>query len=256
MKTKAVFCTFLRFILLFFCVPVWAEMPNSNGANVYVGLNTGLTVNSSNYSLNPVGDYLNPPPYSTYNFLRMDSAALNNSAFIGGGQFGIDYKVNRVVFGLLELAFDGDTLNESSSINRALASPLTGNFNHTVTQQLDFLGMVRSRFGLMLTQKWMVYGIGGLAYGHLNSSTDALFTEGQDDYASSVSVMRTGYTVGGGLEFDPTARWGFQAEYNYVNLGSFSYESPSNSNPGFSYSTTVKTIENEVVAKVNYYIPL
>lgn len=106
-----------------------------------------------------------------------------------------------------------------------------------VSRQVDWLGTVRGRLGVLAAPTLLVYGTGGLAYGEAKASTTISQTAscifgtvgsscpgagGQTvSYGSTgaFSETRAGWTLGGGLEWMFAPHWTFKAEYLYYDLG-------------------------------------
>jgi outer membrane immunogenic protein len=85
------------------------------------------------------------------------------------------------------------------------------------SSKLTSLGTVRGRIGYAFDRA-LLYATGGFAYGHVenkfNFPIDPNSTSGL-----STSGTRTGWTVGGGLEYAITNNWTVRAEGLYVDLG-------------------------------------
>jgi outer membrane immunogenic protein len=155
--------------------------------------------------------------------------------FIGGGQIGWNWQ-------------GSDTRSGS-----AKATGLAGAFDNlivvqgsaTAEQKLDWLGTVRGRLGFALTDRFLIYGTAGLAYGHISSSASIsetscitiavppsarLFTGcSTDQAAGSLSQVRTGWAAGGGLEYALAPNWTVKTEYLHWDLGDLSYNFGLNS---------------------------
>src|SRR4029077_6535377 len=106
----------------------------------------------------------------------------------------------------------------------------------TAEQKLDSFGTLRARLGFVpWDSRLLVYGTGGLAYGHVESSaayaqTGCLFfvCGSPTGAAGSASTERVGWTAGGGFEYALAQHWSVKAEYLYYDLGTMSYAlSPS-----------------------------
>jgi outer membrane immunogenic protein len=104
----------------------------------------------------------------------------------------------------------------------------------TQNNELDSFGAVRGRPGWLASPSTLIYGTGGLAYGHEQASTsiltDTSVSSGGGCPAGnafcslgSASGTRTGWTLGGGAEFRMTSNWTAKAEYLYFNLTGLSY---------------------------------
>jgi outer membrane immunogenic protein len=159
--------------------------------------------------------------------------ALNTQAqgFIYGGQAGYNYQSGRWVIGV-EADLSGTNINGAATQNGTAPvvnypiRNLSANTTATGEQKLDFFGTVRGRFGFTPTDALLVYATGGLAYGHVESSTatsDVPTNLAIGPAAGSASGTRAGLTVGGGLEWGFTPHWTLKTEYLYYDLGSLNY---------------------------------
>lgn len=232
----------------------------------YVGLNAGATINNSSYSLDPAGCFITTACGTgglAGNPFRAYAANLNGAAFIGGGQIGYNWQVAPVWVVGLEADLNYTGINQSDTVTQALGPPIfaPGAFVHTVTDRLDWFGTVRPRVGFLVTPTLLLYGTGGLAYGHVSSSEFALFPPpgSSDTYAGSLSAVRAGWTAGAGLEYAIKPGWMLKAEYLHVDLGSTTYPGPCASPPGIcaivpppAYQTTVTSRENIVRLGFDY----
>ena len=175
------------------------------------------------------------------------------SGFVGGVHAGYDQQFGSfVVGGVIDItATDiGDTQSGFST---------TPAF-YTIERNLDFYATARARLGYAFSDRFLVYGTGGLAYGEIdysyNSDTPAtVVTSGDsdDDF---------GYVVGVGGEAMITDRISFGVEYQYVNLGDNDFVGnlsgvPAFSGPGSAGSTNSIGTDGDfdfhtVQAKISY----
>lgn len=91
---------------------------------------------------------------------------------------------------------------------------------------LDWLGTIEARAGLLLTDRFLVFAKGGFAFGKAHSETSATLVAPAPfgaTAAGSVSDTRTGWTVGGGVEYAIAPNWTLRGDYSYVDLGSETY---------------------------------
>ena len=202
-------------------------------------------------------------PFLTANF---PNANINNSnsGFIGGGQAGYNWQTGAFVFGV-ETDFDGSTLSRSRTIvGPSFVEPIAG-LNDFFTANgkisLDWLGSTRGRIGFVATpdNRLLIYGTGGFAYGggsgHLNIY-DA--TNGWYWASSNSNATRTGWTVGGGVEYAFTNNWIIGAEYLYFNLGTKYINTLPNGavtsffGPNVYTSTKINLDASVVRARVSY----
>jgi outer membrane immunogenic protein len=75
---------------------------------------------------------------------------------------------------------------------------------------VDWFSTVRGRLGLDFNG-FMPFITGGFAFGGVEASTNGL---------ASASDTKTGWTVGGGVEFKVDRQWSVKAEYLFTDLGS------------------------------------
>jgi len=237
--------------------------PVATWTGFYAGVNAGGIFGASTDTVEPTGCFTNTAilcggPLSN-NPLRTDTGNLNGSGFTAGGQAGYNWQTGAWVYGV-ETDFNYSSLNPTDSVSRALAAPLVGTLTHSVNEKLDWFGTLRGRFGYTPAPQWLLYATGGLAYGHINSSSSVMFSAGTDTYVGSISKVRVGWTAGGGAEYAFSPNWSFKAEYLYMDLGSFNYAntctSPAVICTGFaqapSYQTDLKVREHIVRVGLNY----
>jgi outer membrane immunogenic protein len=232
--------------------PVW------NWTGFYIGGNVGAAINDSRWNLDPSGCFLTGCGAGGVagNAFRTDSGRFNRAAFTGGGQIGYNWQVSPMwVFGLeTDLNYNGT--NETVSVVTPLPFAAGSTFNHTVSQKLDWFGTVRGRLGWLPTNRVMLYGTGGLAYGHVSSATNILFPTSLDSYAGSMSDTRVGWTAGGGIEWAFASNWTAKAEYLYVDLGSTSYTDGCLTACGVApfpaYQTSLRNREHIARFGINY----
>jgi outer membrane immunogenic protein len=237
-------------------MPVKAPPPVApavfNWSGCYIGGNVGATINDSDITVSPSGDFLGAG-FVAFNPLRTDSFGLNDVAITGGGQIGCNWQTARWVFGL-EADIQAAGINESIALTRTLAAPLVGTVTHAVSHEIKWWGTVRSRIGLAANE-WLFYVTGGLAYGQVQSAASTRFNLVGDLYSGSASDTRWGWTLGGGIERSFAPKWSAKVEYLYVDLGSFSYLMPNVPPPAFptfSYTANVDTAFHVVRLGLNY----
>ncbi len=240
-------------VLTLACGPAWAEGPAAayNWTGFNVGLNTGLSIDNSGYTLSPSGEYLTNPFFIPTNPLRTDSGNFDGGGFMFGGQLGYNYQVGCFVYGI-ETDFDVNGMNDANSVGRALAPPLVKRIIHNVTDDVGYLGTLRGRFGYTAADRLLIYGTGGLAYGNVSSNSNVLFTSGGDTCVGSSSGMQAGWTLGAGAEYALSKNLSVKLEYLYVDLGSKSYIDAGQPLPAFSYTTDLDTSMHVIRVGLNY----
>ncbi|WP_162150818.1 MULTISPECIES: alginate export family protein [Methylosinus] len=154
------------------------------------------------------------------NFARDATRSIARSAsgaFIGGLQLGYDWAFGeRYVVGV-EADFQGSVGGHGEATTY---SPSTV---FVTANQLDYLGTLRGRLGVLATPSLLVYGTAGAAYGGPATRTQ-ITQPGAGVFGgygeSQTDRTRLGWAAGAGVEwmFDP--KWSLKAEYLHYDLGS------------------------------------
>ena len=153
---------------------------------------------------------------------------------IGGGQVGYSHQLVPNWFAGLEADFQGSNIRGSTGAINTVSGVLPGTsltttITSTASQRLDWFGTFRGRLGWTPISPLLFYTTGGLAYGRVQTATSfagqttdqlgpTTFPAGPA--ASAQSDVRTGWTIGAGLEWMFAPRWSLRAEYLYFDLGS------------------------------------
>ena len=148
------------------------------------------------------------------------------SGFIGGGQVGYNYQVNRWVWGLEADVSGSGIKNNLVSLGSLLTASLNWNAFWTLTPRLGYA-----------FDNWLVYGKAGGAWADVSVSGTVLgmpFNVG--------GGTASGWVVGVGAEYAFRNNWSAKVEYNHFDFGSDSDIF------GISNSVTVDTVK----AGVNY----
>jgi outer membrane immunogenic protein len=135
--------------------------------------------------------------FGTSNWTGTDN--FNTNGGLVGGTVGYNWQVGQAVFGL-----EGD--GDWSGIK---GSTTTGCPAGCETRN-DWLATFRGRLGYA-ADRFMPYITGGLAVGDIKATTPGF---------PGIDTTRTGWTVGGGVEFAIAGPWTAKLEYLYVDLGS------------------------------------
>jgi outer membrane immunogenic protein len=138
-----------------------------------------------------------------------------------GGTIGYNYQLGSWVLGL-----EGDW--DWADIKDSVAC---GAF--TCETKNSWLATARGRIGYAF-DRWLPYFTGGVAFGKVEAN-------GSNPAATGASDTRTGWTVGGGLEYAFLGNWSAKIEYLYVDLGSFNCGT----------SCAVGVVSNDVDFKTN-----
>ena len=117
-------------------------------------------------------------------------------SFLNTSQFGFNYQRGPLVFGV-----EGDMRRRGVDFIGTYGLDLS-NFRN----EQGWIGTLRPRAGVA-ADNWLFYGTGGITYG---TGDDTRFTNTQP---------RTGFTVGGGVEYAGGKQWSLGLEYLYADFG-------------------------------------
>jgi outer membrane immunogenic protein len=153
-------------------------------------------------------------------FEPAESVHVDTSGFLGGGQVGCDWQLTpNWVIGIEGAAAWADLKGDAS------VSPdqfLTETF-HAKT---DFLASVTGRIG-WAWDRWLLYAKGGVAWDRDKYDIDFAFSgevaciidKPCPEPPLAASETRTGWTVGGGVEWAFWNNWSAKLEYNFYDFG-------------------------------------
>lgn len=187
----------------------------------------------------------------------LDPLALDfrTEGIIGGGQIGYNWQAGRAVWGI-EADIQGSDIKGSVWSGPAIA---TDNFRipgfRESAEKLTWFGTVRARAGFTLIDTLQLYATGGLAYGHIDYSSNSNFASflGIQNYPSNVGKTKVGWTIGGGGEWAIANNWSMKLEYLYIDLGSETRIADGvPANPPFQIAYSSKTQEHILRLGLNY----
>lgn len=164
----------------------------------------------------------------------LPGGSYNVDGVIGGGQAGYNWQSGTWLYGL-EADFQGSGERGRFS-SCSIAGCPAGAILINGETRLDWFGTGRARIGYLPTPKLVLYGTGGVAYGHLRSSFSGTVIGGGPTFAASSSSTRVGWTAGAGAEAALDRNWSVKLEYLYMDLGRFA--------SGAAGGTSVVTVAN------------
>ena len=167
------------------------------------------------------------------------NAGITNDQFIGGIQAGYNMKLAPNII----LGFEGEFTWLTRGGTTSLVTLAPGTL--TYGSSPDWVATAAGRLGYA-ANNMMIYAKGGAAWMDTNYSAFATPVVG---VAYAANSTRTGYTVGGGLEYGLTSAWSMKAEYAYLDFGTAVY------NVGFggaATATAVKTDMQQIKLGLNY----
>jgi outer membrane immunogenic protein len=172
----------------FYKAPV-AIAPNWTGC--YVGGNVG-------------GGWLHTNIYDVGNSL--DTGSDTGYGIVGGGQIGCDYQIGSWVVGAQGM-FDWTDI--SASHNHPIGA------TEVLGTRAKWFSTLSARLGYSIQPQLLAYLKGGVAWLH-NDYTD---NDPNFGYWGQTSATRTGWTIGGGLEYAVLHNWSLFLEYDYLDFG-------------------------------------
>jgi outer membrane immunogenic protein len=190
----------------------------------YLGVNAGYGWNTT------TGDY-----FCSYAGVVGDvgcSTPVSGVVKPRGGLFGVqagyNWQRNRIVYGI-EADIQWSGIKDSASAPVQCCLPQLGESVgvFSASANLEWFGTLRGRLGFAAFDRGLIYGTGGLIYGHESVSALVAFPGGTS-YSASSGSTRTGWTLGGGLEYAFTQNVTGKIEGLYYDMGSetIAYTSP------------------------------
>jgi outer membrane immunogenic protein len=227
--------------------PVVPPPPVTTWTGFYIGANAGYgskDVTMSEVPLDPATQFVTP---SGHLIVDPASTSFNINGGLAGGQIGYNWQFDRNWVSGIEADIDWADIkgNGHAGVNMAGFGPNFGTLN--ASQTVDWFGTVRARLGYLPVNSVLLFATGGLAYGKVDRSANIGVTSPNTAiafgisgfgfqcanpagfifagapttcFAGSQSRTSTGWTVGGGAEFEIAHNLTLKAEYLYVNLGS------------------------------------
>ncbi len=215
----------------------------------YIGGHFGYGWGRANTSFSPL------PTAAQFINLAPTTLKPDPTGVFGGGQGGYNWQMGRFVVGA-EASFSGSRMTGTAVlVGITQNNGASWNGNLRAHQDTKWFGTVRARAGFTLTSKVLLYGTGGLAYGHVNYSANSDFRpQGPIQYPAATSKTRTGWVAGGGVEVGIHRFWSVKAEYLYYNLGNQSIVgNPTPANPPFQISYGFQTRAHTFSTGVNFH---
>ena len=221
-------------------VPAYAPPPPPPPAYTWNGCYVGASAGTSSGN--------------SQHFRSSDGAPITESfdlsGFIGGGQLGCNWQWGAWVFGI---EGDGSAVNKSGQGFELQPIPRPNTLWISETQERWFV-TARGRLGLTnfwwFGDKTMVYVTGGGAWAKIDASewlTTTPQTTGHQE-----SNTRSGWTVGGGIEYALGYGWSVKSEFLYADFGTFTTFTSPPFNAANIFSRDVKVKDYIWRAGMNY----
>jgi outer membrane immunogenic protein len=141
---------------------------------------------------------------------------LTSNGFAGGLQAGYNWQYSNIVLGV---EADIDALSGSSSRNTyaPLCANICAPFSDSARDR--WMGTLRARAGFAV-DRFLIFATGGAAWSSWSTSHSFTYIGGATiSGVDNNTVTRTGWTIGGGLEYALSNNWLARIEYLYANFG-------------------------------------
>jgi len=205
-----------------------AATPAYNWGGVYFGVNGGYGFGGSTWTA---------PASSTCP--NCTSGSFDTDGFLIGGTVGVNFQPHDFVFGA-----EADLNWTKISGSVAPANSLCGTACQTAN---DWLGTVRSRFGLAVN-RLLVFGTAGGAVGNIQA--------GRNPPGTYDSATQFGWAAGAGAEYAATENLTAKAEYLFVDLGSSTCAVTASACGSVAAGSTVSLTANLIRLGINFkFIP-
>ena len=145
------------------------------------------------------------------------------SGTVAGGFVGYNKQIDRIVIGIEADANKPFGASSGGNITEDLYPGPGGMFS--VQSKWD--ASIRARLGVLLNERTLVYGTGGLAIGAFDAFGGEEITKGSSyetyaNWGAGKNIgggTRLGYTVGVGMEYAVDSNWKIRGEYRYTDFG-------------------------------------
>ncbi|MFO1118047.1 MAG: outer membrane beta-barrel protein [Beijerinckiaceae bacterium] len=206
--------------------PLLAPAPAYTWGGFYVGLQAGVVWDRITAANNGAYAYLLAPTFPIAGsalWWGYNSGASTKSGFVGGGHVGYNWQMNSFVLGA-----EGDIEG---------ASVWSGSYRASL----------RGRLGFAI-DRTLVYATGGVAFsGRSGSSVTGYYGY---NWGANTTSSRTGWTVGGGVEYLISPNWSAGLEYRYTQ---FSGNTGNTGYFGYNWGGNIGLIEQALRARVSYH---
>jgi outer membrane immunogenic protein len=198
--------------------PVYAPVPIFTWTGFYVGADIGYAWGYNNYTLAGVLPYYNKP-----------------NGEIGGLHIGYNYQISQFVVGI-EGDVQGADFNNSTTL-----------LGLNTSTRVPVEGSIRGRLGYAW-DRTLFFVTGGAVFGDIENNYNIL---GIYDPHGTYTKTRTGYTVGGGIEYALSNNWSVRGEYRYADFGRSTDNIFSNLVPG-GVPLSSHVVEHKVTVGFSY----
>jgi outer membrane immunogenic protein len=193
--------------------------PASSWTGFYAGLGVGFRATRDDMTTRRP-EFVDPAIFSQL----AASKPIDGTGFRAAPYVGFNWQF--APRGLIGIEGDVGVANQTTTLNGFPATPGQGEDGRDPTDRLSLRATwdasLRGRLGFLVTPATLAYVTGGAAWQHveINSECGSCAFNGEAPPVVGSSTIRTGWTVGGGLETALWGHWLARAEYRYADFGS------------------------------------
>lgn len=189
----------------------------------YAGFTAGAVTSSLQTSYDVKLTGFNPEINNGYRKLETTDTA--QSQMLGAGVvIGYNWQNDFLLIGMeADQSFSNTGVISRSEVNTFRSLSNYRDMSHSVGQakilyNLDWTGTVRGRIGLA-AQNLMIYGTGGVAYGHINGSATVTANWYDEEVSDSTTRegVNVGWVVGSGIEYG-AEKFSVGVEFAYLQF--------------------------------------
>jgi len=201
--------------------PIVAPIPVFSWTGFYIGANIGGAWAGGSFTNSALGGSVDVG---------------STGAFVGGGQFGYNYQVNNIVFGI-----EG-TIDGVGSSDKTTTPIIIGGNTFNASGRATWDATLAGRLGIA-ANNWLFYAKGGGAFVGFDSSVNNLTT----GVSISNSHSQGGWMAGAGVEWAFAPHWSAKLEYDYLGING----EQIGTNTGTTFTLNNPNIQ-QVTVGVNY----
>jgi len=234
-------------------LPVKAPPPSvpavvSDWSGLYVGIHGGYGWGHTSFE----PEFVSNSPF----LLEAAPPRVSPRGAIFGGQVGYNWQWGSAVAGL-EVDYSAADLKEAAPF-LILTPPSLTNFTFTQSVKIDELASARARLGYVVVPNLLLYGTGGIGWGH------SQFNTAQLDNATGILVTgrsdnsEVGWVAGAGVEWKILDHWLLRGEWLHYDFGRHNDNAvpnfffPGSTTPPFFTPVSSKTTVDTARAALSY----
>jgi outer membrane immunogenic protein len=171
---------------------------------------------------------------------------LSYTDMVGGGQFGANYQISSLVVGV-----EGSMVGSNLSSRHIDATLLGAPNDLRSTTREYWYGSATGRVGYAF-DTLLFYAKGGAAWTRVNYTQDFL-VGGTVSSTQSIDTIRSGFVVGGGIEYGMTEHLSARGEYDFYDFGSKGYNFATLTGGGTTgLPASIQSMTHMITVGINY----